>query len=319
MTSGKGGARLLRAVRRGDGRDGAHPEHPGPGRGRVPAARPVQPDQFVFSSHDLHAWPELYFAGSGWMRFEPTPQDRTGRAPSYTTTVAASEAAPTSPPAVPPTTARPSSLKPQASPQPGHHRLRHAERHAHAWLALLVALLVLLRAGRLWRCCPGGATSRRRRRRRLAGTRRGRLGGAPATRGRPRRRLAAGRTSPHGRGLRAGSWSDARAPTVLRWCGPPRWPRLAPGRRVRTDEYRQHVERVAIRPRGRRCSAARSATDALALLVAREHGCTSAVRAGAPIWLPRSSSAMEPACAPAGSATASRGRGGRRALVDHVG
>jgi len=28
---------------------------------------------FRVSSHDLHAWPELYFAGIGWLRFEPTP------------------------------------------------------------------------------------------------------------------------------------------------------------------------------------------------------------------------------------------------------
>ena len=26
-----------------------------------------------YSAHDLHAWPELYFDGFGWVRFEPTP------------------------------------------------------------------------------------------------------------------------------------------------------------------------------------------------------------------------------------------------------
>jgi len=31
------------------------------------------PDTYVFSSHDLHAWPELYFEGVGWVMFEPTP------------------------------------------------------------------------------------------------------------------------------------------------------------------------------------------------------------------------------------------------------
>ncbi len=28
---------------------------------------------YTVSSHDLHAWPELYFDGVGWLRFEPTP------------------------------------------------------------------------------------------------------------------------------------------------------------------------------------------------------------------------------------------------------
>ncbi|MBK8469783.1 MAG: transglutaminase domain-containing protein [Actinomycetales bacterium] len=36
------------------------------------------------TSADAHSWPELYFAGSGWVRFEPTPQSRTGAAPSWT-------------------------------------------------------------------------------------------------------------------------------------------------------------------------------------------------------------------------------------------
>ncbi|MGD9959625.1 transglutaminaseTgpA domain-containing protein [Nocardioides sp.] len=44
-------------------------------------------DSYVYSSKDLHAWPELYFEGSGWVRFEPTPGGpggRTGAAPAYT-------------------------------------------------------------------------------------------------------------------------------------------------------------------------------------------------------------------------------------------
>lgn len=33
-----------------------------------------QPDgSWVVSSQDAHAWPELYFSGIGWLRFEPTP------------------------------------------------------------------------------------------------------------------------------------------------------------------------------------------------------------------------------------------------------
>jgi transglutaminase-like putative cysteine protease len=43
-------------------------------------------DTWVYSAWDMHAWPELYFPGSGWVRFEPTPQTRGGdtRTPSYT-------------------------------------------------------------------------------------------------------------------------------------------------------------------------------------------------------------------------------------------
>ena len=33
---------------------------------------------------DAHTWPELYFPGQGWVRFEPTPAIQTGSAPSYT-------------------------------------------------------------------------------------------------------------------------------------------------------------------------------------------------------------------------------------------
>lgn len=44
------------------------------------------PTGYVFSSFDLHAWPELYFEGTGWVRFEPTPGIRTGGVPAYTRT-----------------------------------------------------------------------------------------------------------------------------------------------------------------------------------------------------------------------------------------
>lgn len=32
---------------------------------------------------DAHAWPELYFEGIGWTRFEPTPAERSGAPPAY--------------------------------------------------------------------------------------------------------------------------------------------------------------------------------------------------------------------------------------------
>ncbi|NYI41776.1 transglutaminaseTgpA domain-containing protein [Demequina lutea] len=38
---------------------------------------------YVVRGGDAHAWPELYFAGEGWVRFEPTPAVQTGPRPSY--------------------------------------------------------------------------------------------------------------------------------------------------------------------------------------------------------------------------------------------
>lgn len=43
----------------------------------------AQPGFWVVRAHDAHAWPELFFDGIGWVRFEPTPAVRTGSAPEY--------------------------------------------------------------------------------------------------------------------------------------------------------------------------------------------------------------------------------------------
>lgn len=47
----------------------------------------VRPGEWVVRSRDAHAWPELYFEGSGWVRFEPTPSGAAGQgtavAPGY--------------------------------------------------------------------------------------------------------------------------------------------------------------------------------------------------------------------------------------------
>jgi transglutaminase-like putative cysteine protease len=58
-----------------------------PSRVAVGFLRPEQVarDTYVYSSHDLHAWPEMYFGGVGWVRFEPTPQGRASDVPGYTT------------------------------------------------------------------------------------------------------------------------------------------------------------------------------------------------------------------------------------------
>ncbi|MEQ4205997.1 DUF3488 and transglutaminase-like domain-containing protein [Actinopolymorpha sp. B9G3] len=55
-----------------------------------------QPDnRWLVTAHDSHAWPELYFTGYGWVRFEPTPQAQTGLAPSWTVPDSDTPSAPT--------------------------------------------------------------------------------------------------------------------------------------------------------------------------------------------------------------------------------
>jgi transglutaminase-like putative cysteine protease len=45
-------------------------------------------NEWLVTTHDAHAWPELYFQGAGWLRFEPTPSGGNGQgtatSPSYT-------------------------------------------------------------------------------------------------------------------------------------------------------------------------------------------------------------------------------------------
>src|SRR4029453_155004 len=46
----------------------------------------VDNDWVQVTTHDAHAWPELWFPKAGWVPFEPTPRaDGTVTLPSYTT------------------------------------------------------------------------------------------------------------------------------------------------------------------------------------------------------------------------------------------
>lgn len=40
-------------------------------------------ERYIVRASDAHAWPELYFQGYGWLRFEPTPGARSGTPPPY--------------------------------------------------------------------------------------------------------------------------------------------------------------------------------------------------------------------------------------------
>ena len=65
-------------------------------------------DRWLVTSHDMHAWPELYFEGQGWVRFEPTPSVAlpppwTVVAPNQPSAAPSTSAAPTASSSVQPT------------------------------------------------------------------------------------------------------------------------------------------------------------------------------------------------------------------------
>jgi transglutaminase-like putative cysteine protease len=62
----------------------------------------AQPDgRILYTSDDRHAWPEMYFSGVGWVRFEPTPSARAGATPAWTRQSGAAVAPSTAPSAAP--------------------------------------------------------------------------------------------------------------------------------------------------------------------------------------------------------------------------
>lgn len=50
------------------------------------AGTPDNQRVYTVLQSDAHAWPELYFPGLGWTRFEPTPGSRSGTVPNYAIT-----------------------------------------------------------------------------------------------------------------------------------------------------------------------------------------------------------------------------------------
>lgn len=116
-------------------------------------------DTRVFTSDDMHAWPELYFAGSGWVRFEPTPGARTGPAPAFTR-----EPVPAPPVATPSPSVRP---RPSATPTPRVHaapdRPTSGRSHPLRATAPVLAVLAALALAALL-CLPRGVRAVRRRR-----------------------------------------------------------------------------------------------------------------------------------------------------------
>ncbi len=85
--------------------------------------RSLGEDRYEVTTSDAHAWPEVWFTGVGWVRFEPTP--RTGAdTPAYSTPQV--EAGPTAGP-----TASPSTIPvPQTGPDGGPESADRADREA---------------------------------------------------------------------------------------------------------------------------------------------------------------------------------------------
>ncbi|GAB3088637.1 transglutaminaseTgpA domain-containing protein [Nocardioides zeae] len=88
----------------------------------------VAPGRWELSAHDLHAWPELYFPGIGWVRYEPTPGQRASATPDYSApdpsgpgaTSGTDEPTPTSRPTTTAPTTGPTSAPPSsAAPDDG--------------------------------------------------------------------------------------------------------------------------------------------------------------------------------------------------------
>jgi transglutaminase-like putative cysteine protease len=244
----------------------------------------VGPDEYVYSAHDMHAWPELYFRGSGWVRFEPTPAARTGAAPAYTSSAVTKpgNGAPSQDPGGGRFTTDPAS----ASTAPVHDKnvdtpSRSVQSHV-PWRAIVIAIGVLVLLALLG--LVPSVVRRARRRRRLEG--------------RAEEAWAELRDSAIDLGV---SWPVSRSPhetgyQLAAWFGPepdgaplvrpPRGRGLAPGAEYALDRIVLTLERVRY---------ARTADDVPGVLAedvqtciqALEWGCTRGTLRRAR-WLPRS-------------------------------
>lgn len=128
---------------------------------------------YSVSTQQAHAWPEAWFAGSGWVRFEPTPGQSTAIVPRYTLPLKPAPVPSAKPGAATPTPkASPAPSKPRLEPEDllakqegngGSGLLGALVRWSLAALGVLAVLslpaaLTLLRRRRRWRS-PGPLTA----------------------------------------------------------------------------------------------------------------------------------------------------------------
>lgn len=116
--------------------------------------------QYEVDSSDAHAWPELYFEGLGWVRFEPTPSR--GVVPDW-----ALDATAPAPPDTHPQNLSPNNrTRPDTQPGPdvaGPESVTNDQEQPSASPSLVIPLLVLLALALL--AAPAVVRSRIRRRR----------------------------------------------------------------------------------------------------------------------------------------------------------
>lgn len=121
---------------------------------------------WAVSAHDMHAWPELYLDGLGWVAFEPTAAVSRQPGPGEPTPLPPTAPAPDSPSPVPPTPTPDGASSTQPSPTPGESPATPAPVPVAGpggglnlgWLGLAVALVAVL-------LTPGGLRALLRHRR----------------------------------------------------------------------------------------------------------------------------------------------------------
>lgn len=147
--------------------------------GFSPGEYDVTDREFTVRTRDAHAWPEVWLAGLGWTRFEPTPA---GPAPGQADpTIGTPAAATPDPAATPSTTPVPTSAAPSAStsrPLPrgeadvfaGASPRRATSDDGRRWLVLAAVPLLALLAALGWVVTSVVRRAWRRARRRHAAT-----------------------------------------------------------------------------------------------------------------------------------------------------
>lgn len=122
---------------------------------RGTSVRGVDPDgtrTYQVTTKEAHAWPEAWFAGTGWIRFEPTPHESGATIPDYTRPGTVTPTPGKKPGASSPTP-RPSATPKRSLPEndllKGGKTRASARATGHHWATWLLsgAMLVLVAAG----------------------------------------------------------------------------------------------------------------------------------------------------------------------------